>query len=57
MFGVMEEFAIEERNDEREELATALLKDGTFDISKIAKLTKLSEEKVKELAEKAKVTV
>lgn len=40
-----------------EEMAISLLQDGTLSISKIAEVSKLSENKIKELAEKVKVTV
>ncbi len=55
MCKIMEEFAAEERADERaiqaEEFAIKLLKDGTFNISKISEISSLPESKVKELAE------
>lgn len=57
MCKIMEDFAAEERNEEREEMAISLLEDGTLSISKIAEVSKLSENKVKELAEKLKVVV
>ncbi len=57
MCKIMEDFAAEERNEEREEMAISLLEDGTLSISKIAEVSKLSENKVKELAEKIKVTI
>ena len=57
MCKIMEDFAAEERNEEREEMAISLLEDGTLSISKIAEVSKLSENKIKELAEKVKVTV
>ena len=52
MCKIMEDFAEEERNEEREEIAISLLEDGTLPISKIAEVSKLSENKVKELAKK-----
>ena len=56
MCKIMEEFAAEERADERttvsEEIAMNLLEDGTLSISKIAAASKLPESKVRELAEK-----
>ena len=57
MCKIMEDFAAEERNEEREEMAISLLEDGTLSISKIAEVSKLSENKIKELAEKVKVSV
>lgn len=61
MCKIMEDFAAEERAKERvvqaEEFAISLLEDGTLSISKIAEVSKLSESKVKELAEKVKVVV
>jgi len=57
MCKIMEDFAREERNEEREEFAISLLEDGTLSIPKIAEVSKLSENKVKELAEKVKVVV
>ena len=57
MCKIMEDFAAEERNEEREEIAISLLEDGTLSVSKIAEVSKLSENKVKELAEKVKITV
>ncbi|MBR0099502.1 MAG: PD-(D/E)XK nuclease family transposase [Treponema sp.] len=57
MCKIMEDFAAEERNEEREEMAISLLEDETLSISKIAEVSKLSENKIKELAEKVKVTV
>ncbi len=57
MCKIMEDFATEEINREREKFAIALLEDGTLSISKIAEVAKLSEEKVKELAEQIKTAV
>lgn len=57
MCKIMEDFAAEERNEEREDMAISLLEDGTLPISKIAEVSKLSENKVKELAEQVKTTV
>jgi predicted transposase/invertase (TIGR01784 family) len=58
MCKIMEDFAAEERAEERaaqaEEFAISLLEDGTLPIAKIAEVSKLSEEKIKELAEKIK---
>ena len=55
MCKIMEDFAREERAEERAEQATefaiSLIEDGTLPISKIASISKLSEDKVKELAE------
>ena len=59
MCKIMEEFAAEERAEaiaaQAEEFAINLLEEGTLSISKIATASKLSEEKVKELAEKLQV--
>ena len=52
MCKIMEEFAAEERADERAEIAMNLLEEGTLSISKIAAASKLPESKVQELAEK-----
>ncbi len=52
MCKIMEEFAAEERADERAEIAIKLLKDGTFNISKISEISSLPESKIRELAEK-----
>jgi hypothetical protein len=57
MCKIMEDFAAEERNEEREDMAISLLEDGTLPISKIAEVSKLSENKVKDLAEQVKTTV
>ena len=51
MCKIMEDFAREEREEEREDFAISLIEDGTLPISKIASISKLSEDKVKELAE------
>ncbi len=60
MCKIMEDFAAEERKEEREaqaeEFAVSLLKDGTLSIAKIAEVSKLPAEKVRELAEKVKVS-
>ncbi len=56
MCKIMEDFAAEEREAQAEEFAVSLLKDGTLSISKIAEVSKLPEEKVRELAEKVKVS-
>ena len=55
MCKIMEDFAAEERAEEREEMALNLLEDGTLSIPKIAEVSKLSENKVKELAERLAV--
>ena len=55
MCKIIEDFAEEEKAEQAEEFAIALLKDGTLSISKIAEVFKLSENKVKELAEKVKI--
>ena len=57
MCKIMEDFAAEERNEEREEIAIGLLEIGKMTYAEIAAVSKLSEEKVKELAEKVKVVV
>ena len=58
MCKIMEDFAAEERAEERaaqaEEFAISLLEDGTLPIAKIAEVSKLSEDKVRELAGKIK---
>lgn len=51
MCKIMEDFVNEEIAEEREEFAISLLEDGSLSISKIAEVSKLSENKVKELAE------
>ncbi len=56
MCKIMEDFAAEEKREQAEEFAINLLEDGTLSISKIAEVSKLSEDKVKELAEKIKVS-
>ncbi len=57
MCKIMEEFVEDEKREQAEEFAIGLLKDGTLSISKIAEVSKLSENKVKELAEKVKASV
>ena len=57
MCKIMEEFAAEERADERAEIAIKLLKDGTFNISKISEISSLPESKIRELAEKLQPAV
>ena len=52
MCKIMEEFAAEERAEERAEIATNLLKDGVYSVSKISEISKLPESKIRELAEK-----
>ncbi len=56
MCKIMEEFAAEERADERaiqaEEMAIEMLKDGSLSIQKVSQFSKLPESKVRELAEK-----
>jgi len=52
MCKIMEDFAEEERNEEREEIAISLLEMGKMTYAEIATASKLSENKVKELAEK-----
>ena len=57
MCKIMEDFAAEERNKEREEIATSLLEIGKMTYTEIASASKLSENKVKELAEKLNAAV
>lgn len=56
MCKIMEEFAAEERADERaiqaEEMAIGMLEIGKMSYEEIAAVSKLSESKVRELAEK-----
>ncbi len=47
MCKIMEDFAAEERNEEREEIAIGLLEIGKMTYAEIAAVSKLSEEKVK----------
>ena len=47
MCKIMEDFAAEERNEEREEIAIGLLEIGKMTYAAIAAVSKLSEEKVK----------
>ena len=54
---VMEEFGQEERQARSEEIAMNLLEEGTLSISTIARVSKLPEERVKELAEQRKAAV
>ena len=60
MCKIMEDFAAEERAEERqkerEEMALNLLEDGTLSIPKIAEVSRLSEDKVKELAGRLQTT-
>lgn len=61
MCKIMEEFAAEERADERaiqaEEFAIGLLEIGKMSYEEIATVSKLSESKVRELAEKLQPVV
>ena len=57
MCKIMEDFAEEEKEALKAQIAVELLEDGTFSIPKIAEISKLSENKVKELAEKIKAAV
>ena len=57
MCKIMEDFLKEEIEVEREEIAIGLLEIGKMTYAEIAAVSKLSEEKVKELAEKVKVVV
>ena len=43
--------------DEREKIAIEMLEDGTLTIPKIAKFSKISENKIEELAEQLKAPV
>ena len=52
MCKIMEEFAAEERADERAEIAMNLLEIGKMTYAEIAAASKLSESKVRELAAK-----
>ncbi len=54
---VMEEFGQEERRDQSEKFAIKLLEEGSFSISKIAQLSEIPEERVKELSEQRKEAV
>ena len=54
MCKIMEDFAAEERAAQAEEFAIGMLKIGKMSYAEIAEVSKLSEEKVKELAEKIK---
>ena len=47
----MEDFAREEKEELKIQIATELLEDGAYPIPRIAEISKLSENKVKELAE------
>ena len=57
MCKIMEDFAAEEKEELKMQIATELLEDGVYSIPKIAEISKLSENKVKELAEKVRATV
>ena len=54
MCKIMEDFAAEERNEEREKIAIGMLKIGKMSYAEIAEVSKLSEDKVRELAGKIK---
>lgn len=54
---IMEEFGQEERRDQSEKFAIKLLEEGSFSISKIAQLSEIPEERVKELSEQRKEAV
>ena len=51
MCKIMEDFAREEKEELKIQIATELLEDGAYSIPRIAEISKLSENKVKELAE------
>ena len=51
MCKIMEDFAREEKEELKIQIATELLEDGAYPIPRIAEISKLSENKVKELAE------
>lgn len=48
----MEDFAVEERAEERTEIAEEMLKEGTLSLEKIAQYSRLPLETVKQLAER-----
>ena len=54
---VMKEIFSDVIEDEREKIAIEMLEDGTLSIPKIAKFSKLSENKIEELAEQLKAPV
>ena len=54
MCKIMEDFAAEERAAQAEEFAIGMLKIGKMSYAEIAEVSKLSEEKIKKLAEKMK---
>lgn len=54
MCKIMEDFAAKERNEEREKIAIGMLKIGKMSYAEIAEVSKLSEDKVRELAGKIK---
>ncbi len=54
MCKIMEDFAAEERNEEREEMAIGMIEVGKMSYAEIAAVSKLSEDKVKELAKRIK---
>mgnify|MGYP002626543328 CR=1 FL=1 len=54
MCKIMEDLVAEERNEEREEIAIGMLEVGKMTYAEIAAVSKLSENKIEELAEKVK---
>lgn len=52
MCKIMEDFAAEERTEERTEIAEEMLKEGTLSLEKIAQYSRLPLETVKQLAER-----
>ena len=57
MCKIMEDFAAEEREAQAEEFVIGMLEVGKLSYAEIAAISKLPEEKVKELAEKVKIVV
>ena len=54
---VMEELLVEDRREQAEKFAMKLLEEGSFSIAKIAQVSDLPEERVKELAEQREEAV
>ena len=50
---IMEELIAEEKREQAEKFALKLLEEGSFSIAKIAQVSDLPEERVRELAEQA----
>ena len=57
MCKIMEDFTAEEREAQAEEFVIGMLEVGKLSYAEIAAISKLPEEKVKELAEKVKIVV